>query len=281
MQGADLERAFMTSRSERRTELVFFVNAGDPSLDVTYEMLRVLAEHRVATVELCVPFPNSLTDGPLIRESHQRALENGVNLTTVLDLVTRARIELGLSIVLLADYRSTVKPLGMDYFLSQCVSAGVGATLIHCLPSSQRREYVNGSRTLGLGRIMSFFLGSDNHVREAAYQEAEGFIYVVSRFGRTGSKVTFDRAVLEQLAALRAETNKPLAVGFGVKTAADVSALRSNGADAVVIGSAATTLIQNHLADPDKIPGAFDDLVGVFESACGDHLQRRVAALAI
>lgn len=281
MQGVDLERAFLTSRHERRTELVFFVNAGDPNLDVTYAMLRVLAEHRVATVELCVPFPKSLTDGPLIRKSHQRALAGGVNLAAVLDLVTRARIELGLSIVLLADYGFTVKPLGMDYFLRQCVLAGVSATLIHCLPASQRREYVSRSRELGLGRIMSFFVGSDNHVREAAYQEAEGFIYVVSRFGRTGSKVTFDRAVLEQLAAIRAETNKPLAVGFGVKTAADVSALRSNGADAVVIGSAATSLVQNHLADPEEIGEAFNNLVGVFETACGGEIERQLASIAV
>ena len=113
MRGYKLEQSFLTSRREAKTELVFFVNAGDPSLEVTFDMLRVLARHQVAAVELCIPFLKSLTDGPLIRKSHQRALENGIDLPTVLDLVARARDELGLAIVLLADYGHTVKTLGL------------------------------------------------------------------------------------------------------------------------------------------------------------------------
>ncbi|MGH8604033.1 MAG: tryptophan synthase subunit alpha, partial [Gammaproteobacteria bacterium] len=107
MRGLELERAFLTCRRDAKTELVFFVNAGDPCPEVTFDMLRVLDKHRVATVELCVPFPKSLTDGSLIKASHQRALSNGSTLSTVLELVTRARRELGLKIVLLADYGYT------------------------------------------------------------------------------------------------------------------------------------------------------------------------------
>ena len=142
MRGQELERSLLTSRRDAKTELVFFVNAGDPCPEVTFDMLRVLAQHKGAAVELCVPFPRSLTDGPLIRASHQRALINGMALPTVLKLVTRARAELDLAIVLLADYGHTVEPLGLERFLQESFSAGASATLIHCLPPARRQAYV-------------------------------------------------------------------------------------------------------------------------------------------
>jgi tryptophan synthase alpha chain len=258
----------LDSRQKGKTELIFFVNAGDPNLDVTYEMLKVLAREHVVAVELCVPFPKSLTDGPLIKESHKRALANGVDFDKVLHLAEKAHQELGLSVVLLADYNHTVQPLGIEKLLERCVTAGVSATLIHCLPSPLRKAYVECSEQLGLGRIMSFFMGSDEHTRYAAYREALGFIYVVSRFGRTGNQVSFDEDILKQLAAIRSETSKPLAVGFGVKTKEDVMALATNGADAVIIGSATTAVVNRNLLTPDQIPFEFEKMVRSFASGC-------------
>jgi tryptophan synthase alpha chain len=268
MTGNALEKSMIGSRQKNKTELVFFVNAGDPNLDVTYEMLKVLARQGVVAVELCVPFPKSLTDGPLIRESHKRALNSGVDFDKVLELAGKARKELGLSIVILADYSHTVQPLGMETFLARCAAAGASATLVHCLPPLLRKAYVRHSEQIGLGRIMSFFVGSDENTRVAAYRECLGFIYVVSRFGRTGNRVSFDAEVLEQLKAIRSETDKPLAVGFGVKTTTDVEALQSCGADAVIIGSAATSVVERNLAAPEQIPAEFEKLVRDFASVC-------------
>ena len=268
MKGLELEQAFLLSRHKSKTELIFFVNAGDPSLEITFDILRVLASHQVVTVELCVPFPNSLTDGPLIKESHQRALANGVDLAAVLELVGRAQKELALNLVILADYSHTVKPLGITNFLNLCLNAGAVGTLIHCLPPLERKYYVNESRKLGLGRIMSFFAGSEQPIRELAYQDTQGFIYVVSRFGKTGNKVCFDEDKLKQLKSLRTETDKPLAIGFGVKTANDISTLRQTGADAVIIGSAATAIVKDNLNAPAQIAPCFNNLVEELSSAC-------------
>lgn len=269
MIGKKLEKAMLNSRNEGKAELIFFVNAGDPHLDVTYEMLKILAQQGLVAVELCVPFPKSLTDGPLIRESHKRALSNGVDFARVLKLAEKAHRELGLSIVILADYSHTVQPLGLESFLERCSMSGASATLIHCLPPLLRNNYIRHSEQIGLGRIMSFFTGSDQKTRVSAYQECLGFIYVVSRFGRTGSPVKFDTDVLDQLSSIRSETDKPLAVGFGVKTKEDIKALRSSGADAVIIGSAATSIVEQNLNTPEKIPAEFERLVKDFVSVCG------------
>jgi len=271
MSGSGLETAMLKSRRRGKTELIFFVNAGDPNPEVTYEMLKVLADAGLTAVELCVPFPKSLTDGPLIRQSHQRALDNGVSLGKVLALAEKAQAELGLSVVILADYSHTVQPLGMASFLARCASAGAGASLIHCLPSMLRHRYVEESKKLGLGRISSFFIGSDENTRQAAYRDVQGFIYVVSRFGRTGSVVNFKTDVLTQLTGIRAETDKVLAVGFGVKTTEDVEALKLAGADAVIIGSAATAVVERNLNAIEQIPAEFANLVKQFASVCSSE----------
>ncbi len=268
MRGLALEHAFIQSKEKSKTELIFFVNAGDPNLKVTFDILRVLAEHKMATVELCIPFPNSLTDGRLIKASHQRGLANGIDTNCVLQLVRRVSDELDLAVVVLADYLHSVKPLGISEFLKMCLLAGASGTLIHCLPASQRKHYVTESENLGLGRIMSFFAGSNLDTRNLAYQDTQGFIYVVSRFGKTGNQVLFDNAKLNQLKALRSETNKPLAVGFGVKTANDVAMLRNTGADAVVIGSAASAIVHNNLNTPEQIVPGFNLLVEELSIAC-------------
>ena len=274
MLGKELENLMLARRQQRKTELIFFVNAGDPSLAITYEILSVLARRGVAVVELCVPFPRSLTDGPLIRRSHKRALEgNAVDLGAVLELAKRARKNLRLSIVLLADYGHTVQPLGMDEFLHRCVDAEISATLIHCLPPVWRSEYVERSAQYGIGRVMSFFAGSDESTRDKAYREVMGYLYVVSRFGRTGNTVNFDQSVVNQLAVIRNETQKPLAVGFGVKNVGDVSVLRGVAVDAVIIGSAATGIVEQQLATPENIAHEFDRLVAEFGQVCCDPVD--------
>ena len=84
MPGLALEQALLANRCKARVGLICFVNAGDPNLGISFELLRVLTQRQVAAVELCVPFPNLITDGPVLRASHQRALANGVGLPQAL-----------------------------------------------------------------------------------------------------------------------------------------------------------------------------------------------------
>jgi tryptophan synthase alpha chain len=150
----------------------------------------------------------------------------------------------------------------MDRFLRMASAAGASATLVHALPRAARADYVARSAQLGIGRIMTFFLGSDAATRNDAYVETDGFTYVVSRFGRTGgADVGIPADVIARVRALRVETTKPLAVGFGIKTARDVSLLHDAGADAVIVGSAASAVVARHLDAPDRLVEAFDGLV--------------------
>lgn len=267
MRGKGLEGAMLMARRAGRAEVVFFVNGGDPDPEVSFELLRTLARHGSTAVELCVPFPNSLTDGPVIRASHRRALDAGTTFETVLRLASRASAELGLRVVLLADHSHTVLPVGMDRFLRAALDSGVSATLVHALPQSERSRYVESSATLGLGRIMTFFISSDERTRRGVYADANGYVYVVSRFGRTGQAASPGPDLVARVAALSAETTQPLAIGFGVRSARDVCVLRGAGAAAAVIGSAAISVVARHLREPERIIDAFDAFVSPILSA--------------
>lgn len=258
--GQALEAALRDSRASGCAEVVFFVNGYDPDPDTTFELLRVLARHGMACVELCVPFPRSISDGPVVRSSHERGLAAGATLSGVLALAGRARSELGLHVVLLADHRHTVAPLGLERFVRSARDGGASATLIHALPPVLHAPYVAASRAAGLGLVTTFYASSAREVRQRAYDDAQGFVYVVSQFGRTGAAAIGD-AVLSAIRTFRAETARPLAVGFGVKTRGDVTALVAAGADAVIVGSAGVAAVADHLSRPGEIPSAFDRLV--------------------
>lgn len=271
MSGSELQLKLARGRARQELGLVWFLNAGDPTLSICWDLVCALAHADISALELCVPFPNSASDGPVIRASHARALSHGVDLSTTLALARRAREAFGMSIVILADYAHTVAPLGVEAFLDRVAKAQACATLVHGLPATARDRYVSHSRAIGLGRVMSFFATSSAEVRQRAYRESDGFVYVVSRFGRTGSTAapTGSDTLAEQLRQFRSETLQPLAVGFGIHSEEDVSRLRASGADAVVIGSAGVRLIEQGLAAPDAIVPALNRLVRGLMSACG------------
>lgn len=251
--GRTIESVFYQNRKVRKKGLIVFLNAGDPDLDTTREILRVLDSNHVDVVELCVPFPRSFTDGPVIQRSHERALVNNVTFEDVLDLVRWTEEHLRLSAVLLADYSYTVKPRKLEPFLQACHGAGVRATLIHGLPPMIRQRYLMLAKELGIETVMSFYLNSMPEIRGTTYREAQGFIYVVSKYGRSGTALDFDQEMCTALEGIRKETNMPLAVGFGVKCAEHLKAIYSTGFDAAIVGSAITEIIETNLMQPQRI----------------------------
>ena len=253
-----IESMFYRNRKSGKKGLIVFLNAGDPDMATTREILRVLDYNQVDAVELCVAFPRSFTDGPVVQRSHARALANEVTLEQVLDLVRWAEKQIGIPIILLADYSHTVKPIKLKSYLENCHAAGVKATLIHGLPPMLRQEYLKIARELGIETVMSFYLNSLSDLRDKTYQEAQGFIYVVSKYGRSGTTIEFNQEVCAALESIRKETEMPLAVGFGVKHAEHLKAIYSTGFDAAIVGSAITEIIEKNLAQPQCITEAIN-----------------------
>ncbi|SCE31566.1 tryptophan synthase, alpha chain [Streptomyces sp. ScaeMP-6W] len=238
---------FFAGRGPGRPGLAVFVNAGDPPLPRLPELVAMLDEQGVDCLELAVPFPHSATDGPVIRRSAERALAGGATLAAVLDAVTAVRPGLRrLRIVLLADWSHSVKGTGLGEFHRAVADAGCDALLLHGLPPRLRAAHVESAHHAGLPLVTTCYAVSSPQTVAAAAREASAYVYLVAHYGRSGTSATAGPGQLDAaLAALRAGTTLPVAVGFGVRTGEDIAALGRTGADAAVVGSAGVARIEH------------------------------------
>jgi tryptophan synthase alpha chain len=230
--------------------LAVFLNAGDPPLDALPDVVRMLDQSRVDCLELAVPFPDSVTDGPLVRRSARRALHNGVELRHVLRFVAAVRPSLRhLRIALLADWSHTVRPAPVADFLSRVHDCGADAVLLHALPPRLAPDYHVAARRIGLPVVATCYATSADRVRESAARSASAFVYLAAGYGRTGTPPPSGFAGLTGvIRELHEHTGAPVAVGFGVRTRADVVTVHEAGADSVIVGSAAVARVEHALA---------------------------------
>jgi tryptophan synthase alpha chain len=253
---ADTTGGFFADRAER-PGLALFLNAGDPPLPVLADVLRMLDDERVDAVELAVPFPDSVTDGPVIRRSAARALSAGVGLDEALATVADVRPDLRhLRIALFVDWSHTVKPLSLPTVVGRARDAGADGLLVHALPPRLRRDYHDTTAAADLPVVTTCYGSSPASVRAEAAARASAYLYLVATYGRSGQSPTDGFAGLAgTVADLRAATAAPIAVGFGVRTAADVQAVHELGADAAVVGTATVDRVERALADGRDVAG--------------------------
>jgi tryptophan synthase alpha chain len=231
--------AFFTQPRPGRPGLALFLNAGDPPLDVFRELVVMLDSERVDCLELAVPFPKSPTDGPVIRASAARALQDGVDLEAVLGFVHKVRPELShLKIALLADWSYSIKGTPLRDFLARVQSAGADGLLVHGLPPRLRQEYYEAAEQTGQPIVTTCYSSSEPSVVAEAAEHGSAYIYLVAHYGRSGTVGPPDHSTLVPvMEAMRERTDVPIAVGFGVKSAGDIDGLGAVGADAAIVGS--------------------------------------------
>ncbi|WP_407563177.1 tryptophan synthase subunit alpha [Streptomyces sp. 184] len=231
---------FFPGRTPRDPGLALFLNAGDPGLDRTHDLLLLFDDLGVDCVELAVPFPDSATDGPVVRASAQRALAAGTGVDEVMALVERVRPRLRhTKIALLADWRYSVRPLGVEPFLRRSRSAGADAVLLHGLPPRAADAYWLAAEHTGQRVVTTCYANSPGDVLARAARHSTAYIYLVASYGRSGTAPPPDPARLRPaVRALHRTAAAPVAVGFGVRTRHDVRAVGSLGAQAAIVGSA-------------------------------------------
>jgi len=244
--------------------LALFLNAGDPPLPVLEDLVHMLDESGVDCLELAVPFPDSVTDGPTIRRSARRALAQGVGLAEVLAFVARVRPTLRrLRIALLADWAYSIRGRSLASFTDEVVGSGVDGLLVHALPPKLRAEYHEVTAEAGLPIVTTCYSGvSSPEVLANAAANASAYLYLVAHYGKSGTTAAADHATLTTtIAALRARTEAPIAVGFGVRDRQGAQAVAACGADAVIVGSAGVARIESALGDGSDVVGEFRNFV--------------------
>lgn len=243
--------------------LALFLNAGDPPLDALEDLVLMLDEEGVECLELAVPFPDSVTDGPVVRRSARRALDRGTGLDDVLEFIARVRPGLRrLRIALLADWSHSLKHRDLSGATRDIAASGADGLLVHALPPRLHATYHAAARDAGLPVVTTCYQRSSEATMAGAAAHATAYLYLVAHYGRSGTAPAAGHAALAgTVAALRARTTSPIAVGFGVRTRDDVEAVHACGADAVIIGSAGVERIERALDEGGDPVTGFRDFV--------------------
>jgi len=227
---------FAKWRAVGHRALIPYLTAGYPDLATTVALLDALADAGADVIELGVPFSDPVADGPTIQRSSQRALEQGVTLGGVLDLLAAFRARRATPVVLFS-YLNPVLSWGAERFCEDAASAGAEGVLLTDLPvgGDPGLETMLEASRLALVRLIAPTTPAERAVRIA--ERAQGFVYYIARLGVTGAGRELRPELAAELRGLRARTATAIAVGFGVSTPAH-AALIAPLADGVVVGSA-------------------------------------------
>jgi tryptophan synthase alpha chain len=228
-----IAKRFAALKAAGKRALVPYITAGHPDADRTVELMHALRDAGADVIELGLPFSDPMADGPVIQASSQRALEQGMNFDTLLELVSRADVRIPL---VLFSYLNPIIAAGADA-LTRAADAGFSGLLLTDLPvgADPERDQWVGSGPLEFIRLVAPTTPRDR-MREIA-SHGSGFVYLISRLGVTGMRDDLSAELPATVQRLRDESALPVCVGFGVSGPEQAAAV-ARIADGVVVGSA-------------------------------------------
>lgn len=254
MTATRIDARFAELKEVGRPALVTFVTAGDPDAATSLEIMRALPAAGADLIELGMPFSDPMADGPDIQRGGQRALKAGQNMIKTLDMVRRFREEDDTTPVILMGYYNPIYIYGNDAFLKDAKAAGVDGLIIVDLPPEADDELCIPAMRHGLNFIRLAAPTTDEKRLPRVLENTSGFVYYVSITGITGSATPDPGLVSAAVSRIKAKTELPVAVGFGVKNAEHARDI-GRVADGVVVGSALVRTISDTL-DKDGKAGA-------------------------
>lgn len=256
-----IERRFAALRGAGRRGLVTFLTAGDPDPDASLRMLRGLPAAGADLIELGVPFSDPMADGPAIQRASQRALGAGQTLGGTLEMVAQFRRGDADTPIVLMGYYNPVYVYGVEKFVADAAASGVDGLIIVDLPPEEADELRVPARDVGIDLIYLTAPTTDDDRLPVVLEHAGGFVYYVSIAGVTGTASASRADVATAVERIRRHTSLPVAVGFGIRTPEQASAMASV-ADAAVVGSALVDRVAGHLNENGVAgPGLVDDVL--------------------
>jgi len=250
-----VSQCFQSLRQEGKCALIPFLTAGDPDLETTVKALEILDRAGANLIELGVPYSDPLADGPVIQAAATRALKGGVKLGNVLEVVQTVRESIQAPIVLFSYY-NPIYHQGIHPFLSRLAQAGVKGLVIPDIPLEEAETVLKPAQDYGIEVTLLVAPTSPKERISAIAQQSQGFIYLVSVTGVTGTRTEVGARVKDLLPLLRSVTDKPICVGFGVSQPQHAQQIREWGADGVIAGSA----FVRRLAEADSPATGLEEL---------------------
>jgi tryptophan synthase alpha chain len=235
-------------KRDNRKGLIAYLTAGDPSPERTPALVEALIRGGADLIELGVPFSDPIADGPVIQRGGERALKAGTTLSIVLEIAAeiRRRSEVPL---LLFTYLNPVLRYGLARLAADAAAVGIDGCLLIDASVEEAHEYIGAMHRHGLDTVFLAAPTSTGRRLKLVAKYSTGFVYLVSRTGVTGERETLSSAVGPLVRSMRAITDLPLAVGFGISRPEHVAEV-GRQVEAVVVGSAFVRLIERNLDNP-------------------------------
>ena len=231
-----------------------FITCGDPNLETTAAVVRAAVDNGADLVELGIPFSDPTAEGVVIQAANLRALQGGVTTDKIFELVRDLRVDIKVPFVFMT-YANVIFSYGAEKFFAKCQELGVDGVILPDVPFEEKGEFLPTCKKFGVDLISMIAPTSEQRIAMIA-REAEGFVYIVSSLGVTGVRSEIKTDLTSIVAAVRANTKIPCAVGFGISTPAQARQM-AKISDGAIVGSAIIKILAAHGENSPKFVGEY------------------------
>lgn len=234
----NIQKAFANGKA-----FIAFITCGDPDLETTAAAVRAAVEGGADLIELGIPFSDPTAEGPVIQEANLRALRGGVTTDRIFNLVRELRRDVHVPMVFMT-YANVVFSYGTDRFCETCREVGIDGLILPDVPYEEKEDFLPACERNGLAWISLVAPTSANRIAKIA-QDANGFLYIVSSLGVTGTRSEIKTDLASIVSVVRENTSIPCAIGFGISTP-EQAARMAAVADGAIVGSAIVKLLARY-----------------------------------
>jgi tryptophan synthase alpha chain len=238
---SNIKKAFENGKA-----FIAFVTCGDPDLETTAKVVRAAVENGADLIELGIPFSDPAAEGPVIQGANLRALRGGITTDKIFAFVKELRRDVKVPMVFMT-YANVVFSYGAEKFISTCRDIGIDGLILPDLPYEEKEEFLLTCRQYDVDLISLIAPTSENRISMIA-REAEGFIYIVSSLGVTGTRSEIKTDLASIVKVVRENTKVPCAIGFGISTPEQAKRM-ADISDGAIVGSAIVKLIEKYGTD--------------------------------
>lgn len=231
-----------------------FITCGDPNLETTAACVREMVKNGATLVELGIPFSDPTAEGTVIQAANLRALNGGTTTEKVFELVKDLRRDVKIPLVFMT-YANVVFGYGAEKFISTCADIGIDGLILPDVPFEEKGEFLSTCKKFGVDLISMIAPTSENRISKIA-REAEGFLYIVSSLGVTGTRNEIVTDLAPIIKIVRENTDIPCAIGFGISTPEQAKKM-ARLSDGVIVGSAIIKILAQHGKDSVSKVGEF------------------------
>ena len=245
---SNIRNAFMNGKA-----FIPFITCGDPDLETTEAAIRAAVKNGADLIELGIPFSDPTAEGPVIQGANLRALNGGITTDKIFQFVRGLRKDL--SPMVFMTYANVVFSYGAKEFISTCKEIGIDGLILPDLPYEEKEEFLPLCHEYGVDLISLIAPTSENRIAMIA-REAEGFLYIVSSLGVTGTRSEIKTDLAAIVKVVRENTNIPCAIGFGISTP-DQAKKMADISDGAIVGSAIIKFLEQYGQDAPEYIGAY------------------------